>query len=164
MLEITVLGIAALGIFSLIKLRLGSDKEKEKQVLPARAPQQRLGQFDQDANDVILRTVSKLAIVIIVLFSGYLFFSGHNAPGGGFIAALMSSSALILLTMAFGMNRTHRIVPFDFIKVMAAGLLLAVITGIASFFFGVPFLSHTFGYVDLPLLGKTELATAVRLT
>ncbi|MNF11658.1 Na(+)/H(+) antiporter subunit B [compost metagenome] len=41
------------------------------------------------------------------------------------------------------------------------GLLVALLTGMGSFGFGAAFLSHAFGYFELPLLGKTELATAV---
>lgn len=52
------------------------------------------------------------------------------------------------------------ILPINFIYVAGAGLLLAVLTGVGSFVFGAPFLTHTFGYFHLPILGKTELATA----
>lgn len=41
-------------------------------------------------NDVILRTVVKVVIFIILTLGVYLFFSGHNAPGGGFIGGLFS--------------------------------------------------------------------------
>ena len=41
-------------------------------------------------NDVILRTVVKVVIFIILTLGVYLFFSGHNAPGGGFIGGLVS--------------------------------------------------------------------------
>jgi multisubunit Na+/H+ antiporter MnhB subunit len=51
--------------------------------------------------------------------------------------------------------------PFDFKLLTACGLLIAVGTGLGSFFFQVPFLSHTFGHVVLPLIGDIELATAM---
>src|SRR5690606_28815995 len=95
------------------------------------------------------------------LFSLYLFFAGHNAPGGGFIGGLLSGAAVVLLAISFGLQAVDRILPFDYRKLTAAGLLIAVLTGMGSFLFGAPFLSHTFGHFTLPSLGETELATAV---
>ena len=55
----------------------------------------------------------------------------------------------------------QNILPVNFIYVAAIGLFISVSTGIGSFLFGAQFLSHAFDYFNLPLLGKTELATAV---
>lgn len=113
------------------------------------------------ANDVILRTAAKVLVFIILAFSAHLFLAGHNDPGGGFIGGLITSSALVLLAIAFDLKTLRRIVPIDFRIVTALGLLIAVLTGVGSFVFEQPFLSHTFAYKELPFLGKTELATAV---
>lgn len=112
-------------------------------------------------NDLILQTVTKIIIFLILAFSLHLFFAGHYTPGGGFIGGLMTAAALVLLLLAFDAKTVNKIFPIDFIQVAAIGLLIAVLTGIGSFFFDVPFLTHTFGYFDLPILGKTGLATAV---
>lgn len=113
-------------------------------------------------NDVILRTTAKIAVFVIWLFALYLFFAGHNSPGGGFVGGLVTSSGFVLLYLAFGIERVQRVIRIDFIRVTAIGLLIAVMTGIGSFFFDAPFLSHAFGYFYVPLLGEnTELATAV---
>lgn len=112
-------------------------------------------------NDVILQTVTKVVVFIILAFAAYLFFAGHNEPGGGFIAGLVASGALVLLAMAFGIETVHRALPINFRMMTGAGLLIAVLTGIGSFVFGQPFLSHTFTHRVLPILGDTELATAV---
>ncbi|MGM0922412.1 MULTISPECIES: Na(+)/H(+) antiporter subunit B [Metabacillus] len=112
-------------------------------------------------NDVILQTITKVVFFIIIIFSIYLFFAGHYTPGGGFVGGLMTSSAIVLLLLAYDVKTVINILPVNYINLAAAGLLIAVLTGVGSFFFGVPFLSHTFGHVDLPILGDTELATAV---
>ncbi|MCR2805353.1 Na+/H+ antiporter subunit A [Paenibacillus soyae] len=158
MLEIVVLGIASLGIYALIRIKLKGDDEEAK--LPARSAELFHDVYAPRSNDVILRTVSKLAIPIIMCFSLYLFYMGHHHPGGGFIGALMASSALLLMAMAFGMDQVRRIVPVDFRKLTALGILVALLTGIGSFLFGEPFLSHAFDYFDIPLIGELELATA----
>ena len=161
LLEITVLGIASLGIYSLIRLRMepggtsralaaeaGRKADERRAVLPR-------------SNDVMLRTVTRSAVYIILTFSLYLFFAGHNAPGGGFIGALVAAAALVLLAIAFDIRLAEQTVPINFRKLTAAGLAVALLTGIGSFVFGQPFLSHAFGHFDLPILGETELATAV---
>ncbi|XID93725.1 Na+/H+ antiporter subunit A [Paenibacillaceae bacterium WGS1546] len=157
MLEIAVLGIASLGIYSMIRLRLAESKQRGESK-EERLPQ--IGIPDYRSNDVILKTVSKVVVFIIVAFSLYLFLAGHNNPGGGFIGALMTSAALVLLAIAFGLDIVRKVLPINFRLLTAAGLLIAVLTGVGSFWFDVPFLSHTFGHFDLPLLGDTELATA----
>ncbi|MBP1996320.1 monovalent cation:proton antiporter [Paenibacillus eucommiae] len=113
------------------------------------------------SNDVILRTVSKFVFFIILIFALYLFLTGHSSPGGGFIGGLMTSGALLLLAIAFNVETMRKVIPVNFRIVTAVGLLLALLTGIGSFVFDAPFLSHSFGHFDLPLLGDTELNTAV---
>ena len=112
-------------------------------------------------NDVILRSVTKMAIVIILTFSIYLFFGGHHNPGGGFIGGLSVAAGLVLLYLAFDIETVRKNIPVDFKKVAGFGVLLAVLTGMSSLFVGKPFLNQTFGYFNLPVFGKTELATAV---
>lgn len=110
-------------------------------------------------NDVILRTVTKAIVFIILTLGMYLFFAGHNAPGGGFIGGLVLASGIVLLYLAYDIETVHRAIPFDFKKVAAFGVLLATGTAIGSIFFNVPFLTQTYNYVELPVFGKTGLST-----
>lgn len=155
--EIMVLGIATLAISGMIKAR----------VEPVPADRQRNAGSAHDmnrlprSNDLILKTAAKLAIPLIAGFSLYLFMAGHNSPGGGFIGALMLAAALVLMGIAFGTDFLAKVLPVNYRLLTAAGLLIAIATASGSFLFGVPFLTHTFGHIHLPLLGETELATAV---
>jgi multicomponent Na+:H+ antiporter subunit B len=112
-------------------------------------------------NDVILQTVTKFTLFVIILFSIHLFFAGHYYPGGGFIGGLMTSGAIVLLLLAFDIKTVKAILPIDYIKVIAIGLLFSIGTGAGALILGMPFLTHAFTYVHLPLLGKTSLHTAV---
>ncbi|AGX06000.1 MULTISPECIES: Na(+)/H(+) antiporter subunit B [Bacillaceae] len=112
-------------------------------------------------NDIILQTVTKVALFIIILFSIHLFFAGHYYPGGGFVGGLMTSGAIVLLLLAFDMKTVANILPIDYKYMIATGLLFAVGTGAGALLFNVPFLTHAFNDVYLPLLGKTSLHTAV---
>lgn len=112
-------------------------------------------------DDLILKNVTKIVSFIILSFSIYIFFAGHNTPGGGFVGGLLSSASLVLMSLAYDLETMKKVLPIDFKKVTASGLLLAVGYGAGGMLFGQPFLTHTFGYYDLPFFGEnTELATA----
>ncbi|KOF12019.1 Na(+)/H(+) antiporter subunit B [Planomicrobium chinense] len=110
-------------------------------------------------NDVILKTVSQAGVLIILTFGVYLFLSGHNQPGGGFIGGLVLATAFVLMFLTFDSETVNKAIPFDFKKISALGVLLAFSSSALPMFFGQPFMSQTFGYFDLPIFGKTELAT-----
>ncbi|WP_214756454.1 MULTISPECIES: Na(+)/H(+) antiporter subunit B [unclassified Exiguobacterium] len=112
-------------------------------------------------NNLMLRNVTRVVTFILFTFSIYLFFAGHNNPGGGFIGGLMTASALLLLYLGFSMRRIKKAVPFDFTTIIAVGLLVALATSVSSMFFGHPFLSQFYEYVQLPVLGETGVATSL---
>ena len=51
-------------------------------------------------NDVILHTVTKVAVVIIFTSAIYLYYGGHHNPGGGFIGGLSVASGITLLFLS----------------------------------------------------------------
>ncbi len=111
-------------------------------------------------SNVILQSAAKVLVFIIMIYSIYILFAGHNNPGGGFIGGLITASAFTLLYLAFDVETVRDIIPLDFKIVGAIGVMLALLTGLASIFFGDNFLFQYYKYVDLPLLGKTGLGTA----
>ena len=149
--EITVLGIAAMGIYALLKdLKLTSPRADSTGRPWAR-----------DAHPLVLVTISRPLLPLALLVSVYIFLRGHNLPGGGFIAGLVTSVALLLQYVASGVGWMHHRMPGDYHPVVALGLLLAGITGVASWLFGHPFLTSTFDYIHWPLVGKFEVASAM---
>jgi multicomponent K+:H+ antiporter subunit A len=149
--EITVLAIAAFGIFALLQgLRLPSPVADG-----AGRP------WAEDRHPLILSAVSRPLLPLALVVSLYILLRGHNLPGGGFIAGLVTAVALILQYVASGVVWTRERLPFDYIKLTASGVLIATLTGVASWWFAHPFLTSTFEYVQLPLLGKFELASAM---
>src|SRR3546814_2926734 len=97
----------------------------------------------------------------VLRVGAHLFLRGHARPGGGFAAGITVSVALILLYMARGARWVEARVRVRPVRWIAIGLLLAAGTGLGSLAFGHPFLTPHFQYLDLPLLGKVPLATAV---
>jgi multicomponent Na+:H+ antiporter subunit B len=108
---------------------------------------------------VILRTVSKVVVFIILTLAVYLFFAGHNNPGGGFIGGLSLASAFVLLFIVFDMETILKAVPIDFKMLGAFGAFLSVGTGFGALLFDAPFLTQTFGYFEIPFFGEVELST-----
>lgn len=84
-------------------------------------------------NDVILETVTKIVVFIILTVAVYLFFSGHNSPGGGFIGGLVLASAFVLLLLASDIETVQKGIPFDFKRVAALGVFISVTTGLGRF-------------------------------
>ncbi|MFC4738193.1 Na(+)/H(+) antiporter subunit B [Bacillus daqingensis] len=112
-------------------------------------------------NFLMLHTITRIVSFIVLSFSVYLFFAGHNAPGGGFIGGLMMAGALILLYVTFDVERINKVLPFDYTAIIAIGLLLAILTGLNSYLFGDPFLTQYFEYYQIPFVGEVELTTAL---
>lgn len=112
-------------------------------------------------NYLMLHMVTRIVAFIILSFSIFLFFAGHNNPGGGFIGGLMTASALLLLYVSFDIKKIKKVIPFDYATVIGIGLLIAILTGLNSMIFGYPFLTQFFEYYDIPWVGEVELTTAL---
>lgn len=149
--EITVLAIAALGIYAMLK---NTD-------LPA-PPGDGLGRvWARDQYPLMLTQIARPMLPLALMVSAYIFLRGHNVPGGGFIAGLITSVALILQYIASGMIWTEDRIPVRYHNVIGLGLLFAVIAGAGSLAFGYPFLTSAFGYINWPVVGKFEVASAL---
>lgn len=149
--EITVLAIAAVGILAMLDgLRLHN---------PTCDPQGRRWAWAK--NPLILMTLSRLLLPLALLISVFIFLRGHNLPGGGFIAGLITAVALALQYIASGVAWVEQRLPLNYQRMAGAGVLIATLTGLGSWVFGRPFLTSAFGHFELPLVGEFELATAM---
>lgn len=110
-------------------------------------------------NEVILQTVTKVVVFIILTLALYLFFAGHNAPGGGFIGGLVLASSFVLLLLAYDIETIRKGLPLDFKLVAASGAAIAVLTGLGAIVFGEPFLKMTIFTFSLPIYGLVEFST-----
>jgi multicomponent K+:H+ antiporter subunit A len=104
---------------------------------------------------------TRLLLPLALLVGLYIFFRGHNQPGGGFIAALVFSIAILLQYLASGFDWTDVRRRIGEHQLIGLGVLIAVATGLGSLLFGAPFLTSSFDHVHLPLIGEFELATAM---
>ncbi|MCH1414615.1 MAG: monovalent cation/H+ antiporter subunit A, partial [Glaciecola sp.] len=149
--EILVLGIAALGIFKLMaRIRLAMPNADEK------------GRpWTNDIHPTILSMISQSLLPLALLVSFYIFLRGHNMPGGGFIAGLVTSIAIIQQYIAHGVEWVKPRIKVDYQNLIALGVLIAALTGVGSWGFGYPFMTTWFDYFDIPFIGEIELASAL---
>lgn len=165
--EITVLGVVALTVYALLRrFRPGADSMDmpEQQQIQNRFDEERPERSAGDTvRDYLLvpSVIMQWLFPIIITFAVYIFLRGHDLPGGGFSAGLTLSIAFLLQYLAGGTRWAEdriRILP---LRWMGAGMLLAAATGVGAWFFGYPFLTSHFQYVELPLIGKMPAATAL---
>ncbi len=74
---------------------------------------------------------------------------GHNEPGGGFIAGLIAVAATSALAIVLGVARAHRWLPLAPMPLAAAGVALALASGLPALLFGEPYLTHQWGTLPL---------------
>lgn len=110
---------------------------------------------------LILTTVTRLVFFVILLFSASLLLGGHNSPGGGFIAGVMTALGILLQAIAADLPYVRKVFRVEPRVLTGIGLLTAGTTGLAPMAFGYPFLTSTFGHVGVPVLGDIEIATAM---
>lgn len=80
-------------------------------------------------NSLILHTATRLMIGVMVLFSLFLFFRGHDEPGGGFIGGLVGAGAFTLYAIAFGTESTRAVLRINPITLIGFGMACLVISG-----------------------------------
>jgi len=123
---------------------------------------------------VIARTVVRVVVPIILVTAVGLLFQGHNRPGGGFIGAVLTTTAFVLVYVVFGMEflrgeflgveavagDSH--VPIEHYRsLFAAGLAIAAGSGLVPILAGVPLFTQAVLFLDhVPLYGEFELASA----
>ncbi len=107
--------------------------------------------------DVVVDGVVRTALV----FAVYLLFSGHNAPGGGFIGGLVVGISLVLVYLASGEEGTARVVRAAPPVLLGAGLGLAVLTGAGGWVWGSALLESHLWTLEVPLLGAVKIPSAM---
>jgi multicomponent K+:H+ antiporter subunit A len=114
-----------------------------------------------ERHPMMLVVATRLLLPLAVVIGLYIFLRGHNLPGGGFIAGLVISIAILMQYMASGFEWASHRRPIEHHTLIALGVLVAAATGIGSLAFDAPLFTSSFGYFNLPLIGELELATAM---
>jgi multicomponent K+:H+ antiporter subunit A len=157
--EITVLGVAALGIFALTEsLMKGLEGRYPQGWHPQRSNGLRRA---GDPHPLLLVVASRFILPLLLVAGLYIFLRGHNAPGGGFVAGLVVAIAMVTQYMASGRAWAQQRQRIPYHALIGAGMIAAGLTGIAALAWGLPFLTSAHGHVALPGLEPFGLASAM---
>ena len=123
---------------------------------------------------VIARTATRLAVPIALVTAIALLVQGHNLPGGGFIAGVLTAAALVLVYVVFGLDDLATRLglggpgvfghgPIAYYRgIFGIGLGLAFASGVVPALFGEAFLTQTFWVLHgVPIYGEVEVASAL---
>lgn len=113
---------------------------------------------------LMFRMTASWVLPIALVVSLYIFLRGHNYPGGGFIAGLITSMALVIQYIAIGQDQAEKMLRAQSGRLyeiwIGLGLIIAGLSGLASWFWARPFLTSAHIYVESGLFGKFHLASA----
>lgn len=145
--EVSVLVIAAVGVLVMLRGRR-----------PAHPGQNLV--LDEERFPVMLTTITRPLMPLMALIAIYIFLRGHNLPGGGFIAGLVASVALLMQYLASGLNWSNARMKIDFVRLGAVGVIIAVGTGLLAFVMEGTFLTHKMWHPVIPGIGEIHIGTA----
>jgi multicomponent K+:H+ antiporter subunit A len=165
--EITVLGIVALTVFALLRrfrpapetMWIPLKQEQQDAQIEARPPDPHA--LLPEGPMMVPAVLVQLLLPVSGMVAIYFLLRGHNEPGGGFVAGLIVTTAVVLQYLvggtAWAESRT-RIYPQYWI---AAGLLSAAGAGLSAWLAVRPFLSALVWHGTLPMVGELHLSTVL---
>lgn len=163
--ELTVLIAAATGVASMIFLvrRTGRAPRRPAPDVQAGRPHEPspwLATNWMPRRSLLLEVVTRMIFHVIVVFSVYVLFVGHDEPGGGFAAGLIVGLALALRYIAGGAYELGEAAPWDPGIVMGIGLFIASATAIYGVVAGGAALESTILKATVPVLGDLKFVTS----
>ncbi|MEV0809545.1 Na+/H+ antiporter subunit A [Micromonospora sp. NPDC050200] len=166
--EISVLVVAATGVASLVfeRSRTGPRPRRGE---PSGAPRRDTRPvwlsggptLPERRRSIVFEVVTRLIFHTVVLFSFFLLFAGHNAPGGGFAGGLVASLALAVRYLAGGRYELAEGAPVGAGTVLGAGLAISVGSGLVALLVTGNVLESTKVDLPLPWLGEPYLVTSL---
>ncbi len=124
--ELSVLGMAAVVI-------LAVTQSMPRHMFEAGTRPRPFGQ--SQINSMPLRKASALVVPVLIVLSVLIFFRGHTAPGGGFVAALVMATAFALSYLSRGADAYVVKLPTP-ARLAAWGIIIAISSGFLGFIEG----------------------------
>lgn len=172
--EIAVLVVAATGVASLVFIQGRNVSIRRVRDIPYPEDVEKLPTDSRrrawlpgprtlppERRSIILEVVTRLLFHTVVVFSIYLLFAGHNNPGGGFAAGLVTGLALVVRYLAGGRYELDEAMPVAAGALVGSGLFVATGAGLAPLAFGGAVLQSAILEVSVPLLGDIKLVTSL---
>lgn len=110
---------------------------------------------------LILETSVEALFHTALLFSLFLLFAGHNAPGGGFVGGLVAGAAFVLRYLDGDVAEVRRLAPVSPQVFLGTGVALAVLTGATGWVAGDQFLESAKFELEAPVLGTVRASSTL---
>lgn len=108
---------------------------------------------------LIVQTTARFLLPLQLVFSIFMLLRGHNQPGGGFIAGLITAGAIALYLFAFDLERTKELVRLEPQTLWGLGLLFCATSTLPSVFMGYPLMTSIWWEPVVPIFGTVQLST-----
>ena len=108
---------------------------------------------------LILQTTAPIVLHLTMIFSLYILLYGHDQPGGGFIAGIMTSIGIVLQWVAFGTKEALKRFNWKWDNVFMVGVLISTLKGLFGYFSN-GFLKSSIYKINLVLIGEIKIFTA----
>ena len=92
-------------------------------------------------SSLLLLTAVRLLIPLLLLYSVFLLWRGHNAPGGGFVGGLIAAAAFVLYSITAGTDASRRALGVNPSSLLSGGLAIALFSGTPALLLGEPFMT-----------------------
>ena len=109
---------------------------------------------------IMLEVLVRLIFHAMLVFSVYLLFAGHNAPGGGFAAGLVAGLAFTVRYLAGGRYELAEAAVFDAGRMLGTGLVVVMLTALGGLLWGEAVLQSEYWSTTLPVLGELSFGTS----
>lgn len=165
--EISVLAVAALGIASLAfrthvvhsysgrASRRSRRRESPRWLMSTGAD----SSAEKLKYPIMVMVATRILFPSMMVLAAYLFFAGHNAPGGGFAGGLVASLALALRYIIGGRKELSAAVPVSADKIVGSGLLVSAVAVLWPLLVGWPPLTSHYETISAPLIGKVSIVS-----
>lgn len=110
---------------------------------------------------LILNKVARGILPVTSMFALYLLLRGHNEPGGGFIAGLVTAAALVLHGLAFGVQKTSAGLGPLIRPATPLGLAIALGSMLAGPMMAKPLGTHFHAYLSVPGMDQVYVSTTL---
>ena len=150
LLETTVVFIACIAIYSILRIDNAKSKVTEPDIItspPAYDP----------TDSLIIRQASRIMVPFMQLFALYVIAHGHYSPGGGFQGGVILGASIILLCISFDIKHVlQHWTEKNIMLLTALGVLIFATVGLACILMGGEYLDY--GYLDSVLPGDKAYA------
>ena len=151
LLETTVVFIACIAIYSILRIETAKSKTDETEEGITSPPS-----YDP-SDSLIVRQASRFMIPFMQLFALYVIAHGHYSPGGGFQGGVILGASLILLAISFDLKfLLGHWSEKSLMLLVASGVFLYAAVGLACVFMGGNYLEY--GILDSILPGDQAMA------